>query len=99
MGLAALLAALAAALLARGRRARSGDRARAPARGRFSPPRSGLIASVGFSYYVAHFSSYDATYGALGAIIVLLIWLYLGNLALLIGALVNRELRRVREKN
>jgi membrane protein len=59
----------------------------------------GLIASVGFSVYVSHFSSYDATYGALGAIIVLLIWLYLGNLALLIGALVNRELRRVREKN
>jgi membrane protein len=58
-----------------------------------------VIASVGFSIYVSHFSSYDATYGALGAIIVLLIWLYVGNLALLIGALANRELRRVREKN
>jgi membrane protein len=58
-----------------------------------------LIASIGFSFYVSHFSSYDATYGALGAIIVLLIWLYVGNLALLIGALANRELRRVRERN
>lgn len=58
-----------------------------------------VIASIGFSIYVSHFSSYDATYGALGAIIVLLIWLYVGNLALLIGALANRELRRVREKN
>jgi membrane protein len=58
-----------------------------------------LIASIGFSFYVSHFGSYDATYGALGTIIVLLIWLYVGNLALLIGALANRELRRVREKN
>lgn len=58
-----------------------------------------VIASVGFSIYVSHFSSYDATYGALGAIIILLVWLYVGNLALLIGALANRELRRVREKN
>jgi membrane protein len=58
-----------------------------------------VLASVGFSIYVSHFSSYDATYGALGAIIILLIWLYVGNLALLIGALANRELRRVREKN
>jgi membrane protein len=58
-----------------------------------------MIASIGFSIYVSHFSSYDATYGALGAIIVLLIWLYVGNLALLIGALANRELRRVRERS
>jgi membrane protein len=59
----------------------------------------GMIASIGFSIYVANFSSYDATYGTLGAVIVLLIWLYVGNLALLIGAIANRELRRVREKN
>jgi membrane protein len=58
-----------------------------------------MIASIGFSIYVSNFSSYDATYGALGAIIVLLIWLYVGNLALLIGALANRELRRVREQS
>lgn len=58
-----------------------------------------MIASIGFSIYVSNFSSYDATYGTLGAIIVLLIWLYVGNLALLIGALANRELRRVREQS
>jgi membrane protein len=57
-----------------------------------------VIASIGFSLYVSHFGSYDATYGTLGAVIVLLIWLYVGNLALLIGALANRELRRVREQ-
>jgi membrane protein len=58
-----------------------------------------VIASVGFSIYVSYFGSYDATYGVLGAVIVLLIWLYVGNLALLIGALANQELRRVREMN
>jgi membrane protein len=58
-----------------------------------------MIASIGFSIYVSNFGSYDATYGTLGAIIVLLIWLYVGNLALLIGALANRELRRVREQS
>lgn len=58
----------------------------------------GMIASIGFSVYVSNFGSYDATYGTLGAVIVLLIWLYVGNLAFLIGALANRELRRVREK-
>jgi membrane protein len=59
----------------------------------------GMLASIGFSIYVSNFGSYEATYGVLGAVIVLLIWLYVGNLALLIGALANRELRRVREKN
>lgn len=54
-----------------------------------------VLASAGFSFYVANFSSYDKTYGALGAVIVLLVWIYVGCMALLIGALVNRELRRV----
>jgi membrane protein len=50
-----------------------------------------MLASIGFSLYVAYFSSYDATYGFLGAVIVLLIWLYLGNMAFLLGALFNVE--------
>jgi membrane protein len=55
-----------------------------------------VLASIGFSAYVSNFSSFDATYGALGAVIVLLIWLYLGNLALLLGALFNAERLRSR---
>jgi membrane protein len=40
---------------------------------------------------VSHFGSYDKTYGTLGAMISLLIWLWLGNLAFLLGALFNAE--------
>lgn len=55
-----------------------------------------LLASAGFSFYVDNFGSYDKTYGTLGAVIVLLVWIYVGAVAMLVGALVNRELTRVR---
>jgi membrane protein len=51
--------------------------------------------SLLFTAYVSHFGSYDKTYGTLGALISLLIWLWLGNLAFVIGALFNAETRRV----
>ena len=53
-----------------------------------------LIASAGFSLYVANFSSYSNTYGSIAGVIVFLIWLWLSNLALLIGATFNVEYRR-----
>jgi membrane protein len=52
--------------------------------------------SLLFTAYVSHFGSYDKTYGTLGALISLLIWLWLGNLAFLLGALFNAESKRVR---
>jgi len=52
--------------------------------------------SLIFSAYVAHFGSYDKTYGTLGALISLLIWLWLGNMAFLLGALYNAESHQVR---
>ena len=55
-----------------------------------------LLASVAFSFYVDNFGSYDKTYGSLGAVIVLLIWIYVGAVAMLLGALLNRELTRIR---
>jgi membrane protein len=56
-----------------------------------------LVASAGFAVYVASFGSYNATYGTLGGAIVLLIWLWISNLALLLGAEFDAELERERE--
>lgn len=57
-----------------------------------------VLASAGFSFYVSNFGNYDKTYGTLGTVIVLLIWIYVGAIAMLVGALVNREVWRVRQK-
>ncbi|MXG91786.1 YihY/virulence factor BrkB family protein [Nocardioides flavescens] len=55
------------------------------------------VASAAFGFYVANFSSYDKTYGALAGVIVFLLWLWLTNLALLFGAELDAELERGRE--
>jgi membrane protein len=51
-----------------------------------------LIASAGFSFYVSNFAHYDKTYGSLGAVIVLLFWLYISFYIVLLGAEINAEL-------
>lgn len=51
-----------------------------------------VVASLGFNFYVSNFSTYGATYGSLGAVIVLLVWMWLNSLALLVGAALNAEL-------
>jgi membrane protein len=51
-----------------------------------------LVASLGFSYYVNNFGAYDKTYGTIGAIIVLLTWMYVSNLVILIGGEINAEI-------
>jgi len=53
-----------------------------------------LIASVAFAFYVANFGSYDKTYGTLGGIVVFLVWLWITNVALLLGAELNAERER-----
>lgn len=55
------------------------------------------LASVGFAFYVANFSSYNKTYGALGGVIVFLLWLWITNIALLLGAEFDAEVERGRE--
>jgi membrane protein len=59
----------------------------------------GLAASIGFSIYVSAMGNYNKTYGALGAIIVLLLWLYLMAYAVLFGAAMNAELERQTERD
>ncbi|MDQ1629481.1 MAG: rane protein [Actinomycetota bacterium] len=56
-----------------------------------------IVASAGFAFYVANFSSYNKTYGALGAVVVFLVWLWISNVAVLFGAEFNAELERGRE--
>jgi membrane protein len=56
-----------------------------------------LIASAAFAFYVANFGSYDKTYGTLGGVVVMLMWLWITNLALLFGHQLNAERERSHE--
>ncbi|MGI8412362.1 MAG: YihY/virulence factor BrkB family protein [Solirubrobacteraceae bacterium] len=56
-----------------------------------------LLASAGFAFYVANFGSYNKTYGTLGAIIVFLVWMWITNVAILLGAELNAERERSRQ--
>jgi membrane protein len=55
-----------------------------------------LIASGAFAFYVASFGSYNKTYGALGGVVVFLVWLWISNIVILLGAEFNAELERGR---
>jgi membrane protein len=56
-----------------------------------------LAASAAFSTYLANFKSFNVTYGSFAAAIILLVWLWLTNVALLLGAEVNAEIERAKE--
>ena len=52
------------------------------------------LASAGFALYVANFGSYDKTYGTLGGLVALLVWLWISNVAILFGHELNAQLER-----
>lgn len=56
-----------------------------------------LLASLGFALYVANFGNYNKTYGALGGVIVMLLWLWILNMSLLFGAEFDAEMERGRQ--
>ncbi len=53
-----------------------------------------VIASLGFSYYVANFGSYNKTYGSLGAVIGFITWIWISAMIVLLGAELNAELEQ-----
>jgi membrane protein len=53
-----------------------------------------LLISIGFKFYVANFTSYNATYGTIGGVIVLMLWFYVSALAVLVGAELNAEIEQ-----
>jgi membrane protein len=55
-----------------------------------------MTASAGFAFYVAEFASYNKTYGTLAGVVVFLVWLWIGNIAILLGLEFDAELARQR---
>jgi membrane protein len=56
-----------------------------------------IVASIAFALYVGNFGSYNKTYGTLGGVVVFLLWLWLTNLAILLGAEFNAETERAKQ--
>ncbi|MDQ5829155.1 MAG: YihY/virulence factor BrkB family protein [Actinomycetota bacterium] len=57
-----------------------------------------VLASAAFSFYVNNFGTYDKTYGSIGVVIILLLYLYISSLTILFGAELNATLVRMKEK-
>ena len=57
-----------------------------------------ILASIGFDFYISNFSRYNAIYGSIGALIILLIWIQLVSMILLIGFELNVSILNARKK-
>lgn len=58
-----------------------------------------LLLTNSFRIYLNYFNNYDKTYGSLGAVIILMLWLYLTALVILIGGALNSVIKEVLNKN
>jgi membrane protein len=56
-----------------------------------------LVGSLGFRFYVVNFGTYNETYGAIGGVMVLLLWLYISGLCVIVGAEMNAEIEHASE--
>lgn len=56
------------------------------------------VISYGFSFYISHFANYSKTYGSIGGIIVLMLWLYMIGIVLVVGGLINAAMQRRKEQ-
>ncbi|MEJ6549778.1 YihY/virulence factor BrkB family protein [Corynebacterium sp. USCH3] len=56
-----------------------------------------VLASMVFFFYVVNFGNYNATYGTLAGVVILMLWLFIVNIVLLFGAVVDSEVERVRQ--
>lgn len=57
-----------------------------------------ILSTLGFSYYVNHFSSYNRIYGSIGSVIVLMVWIYINSFVLLIGFELNASIDIIRQE-
>jgi membrane protein len=58
-----------------------------------------ICASLLFSFYVAHFGSYNKTYGSLGAVVGFMTWIWISSIIVLMGAEINAELEQQTERD
>jgi membrane protein len=52
-----------------------------------------VITTLGFNFYVDHFSSYNALYGSLGTLMIVLVWIYINAISLIVGFELNASIR------
>jgi len=60
---------------------------------------SWIVLSLIFSYYVSNFGRYSVTYGSLGGVIILLIWLFISSMVIILGGEINVALINLKQRN
>ena len=58
-----------------------------------------IITSIGFNYYINHFSQYNKIYGSIGTLMIILLWMYFNSIILLTGFELNASISNAKQKN